>query len=140
MSGIDFDALHVGLSIPAVERQPSAVDLFQMSATLGIAHRIHYDAPYTTEIEGHPGLLVQGPLQASYMLQAVLNWLGPAKIRLVSFTFRHLAPAYVDAVIRCEATVIEVNPETGTATFEVNSFNVSDAKLTVGQLVVGWTR
>ena len=38
--------------------------LFRFSALTYNAHRIHYDRPYATEVEGYPGLVVQGPLQA----------------------------------------------------------------------------
>lgn len=38
--------------------------LMRFSAATANAHRIHYDWPYTTGIEGYPGLVVHGPLQA----------------------------------------------------------------------------
>ncbi len=41
-----------------------------------LIHRIHYDLPFTTEHDGHPGLLVHGPLQGTYMVQAVQQALG----------------------------------------------------------------
>ncbi|MDZ5431940.1 MaoC family dehydratase N-terminal domain-containing protein [Pseudomonas fluorescens] len=42
--------------------------LFRYSALTFNAHRIHYDLPYATEIEGYAGLVVHGPLQASFLL------------------------------------------------------------------------
>lgn len=38
--------------------------LMRFSAATANAHRIHYDWPYTTGVEGYPGLVVHGPLQA----------------------------------------------------------------------------
>jgi 3-methylfumaryl-CoA hydratase len=38
--------------------------LFRFSAVTNNAHRIHYDQPYATEVEGYPGLVVHGPLTA----------------------------------------------------------------------------
>jgi 3-methylfumaryl-CoA hydratase len=38
--------------------------LFRFSAVTNNAHRIHYDHPYATEVEGYPGLVVHGPLTA----------------------------------------------------------------------------
>jgi 3-methylfumaryl-CoA hydratase len=38
--------------------------LFRFSAVTANAHRIHYDHPYATEIEGYPDLVVHGPLTA----------------------------------------------------------------------------
>ncbi|MBA8909929.1 hydroxyacyl-ACP dehydratase HTD2-like protein with hotdog domain [Aminobacter ciceronei] len=31
-------------------------------------HRIHYDRDYACEVEGYPGLLVHGPLQATLLM------------------------------------------------------------------------
>jgi 3-methylfumaryl-CoA hydratase len=44
------------------------VMLFRYSALTFNGHRIHYDLPYSNEVEGHAGLLVHGPLQATLML------------------------------------------------------------------------
>jgi 3-methylfumaryl-CoA hydratase len=38
--------------------------LFRFSAVTGNAHRIHYDHPYATAVEGYPDLVVHGPLTA----------------------------------------------------------------------------
>ena len=38
--------------------------LFRFSAVTDNAHRIHYDHPYATEVEGYPDLVVHGPLTA----------------------------------------------------------------------------
>lgn len=38
--------------------------LMRFSAATANAHRIHYDWPYATRVEGYPGLVVHGPLQA----------------------------------------------------------------------------
>src|SRR5207237_1011231 len=45
--------------------------LFRYSALTFNGHRIHYDLDYVTRIEGYPGLIVHGPLQAAlYLLRA----------------------------------------------------------------------
>ncbi|MFI5586000.1 MaoC family dehydratase N-terminal domain-containing protein [Amycolatopsis sp. NPDC051758] len=44
--------------------------LFRFSALTYNAHRIHYDRDYSREIEGYPGLLTHGPLQAIAMAEA----------------------------------------------------------------------
>lgn len=123
-----------GTEIPVVTRTPDAIDLFTFSASSWLIHRIHYDVPFTTEHDGHPGLLVHGPLQGAYMVQAVHRWLG-RKARLRTITYRHLAPAYLGDALDCGGTVTEVEGSritmelwirkgdtvttTGTATFEV---------------------
>jgi 3-methylfumaryl-CoA hydratase len=44
--------------------------LFRFSALTYNAHRIHYDRDYARRVEGYPGLLVHGPLQALVMAEA----------------------------------------------------------------------
>lgn len=42
---------------------------FRFSALTANAHRIHYDLPYATHVEGYPGLVVHGPLLALLALE-----------------------------------------------------------------------
>ncbi|WP_329048895.1 MaoC family dehydratase N-terminal domain-containing protein [Amycolatopsis sp. NBC_01488] len=44
--------------------------LFRFSALTYNAHRIHYDRDYSRSVEGYPGLLTHGPLQAVAMAEA----------------------------------------------------------------------
>ena len=44
--------------------------LFRFSALTYNAHRIHYDRDYARDVEGYPGLLTHGPLQAIAMAEA----------------------------------------------------------------------
>jgi 3-methylfumaryl-CoA hydratase len=64
--------------------------LFRYSALTMNAHRIHYDRPYAMTEEAYPGLVVQGPLQATLLAD-----LGAGKLKgpIVGFDFRGLAPA-----------------------------------------------
>jgi len=103
----------VGREIPPRQRTPDAVDLFTFSASAWLLHRIHYDLPFTTDHDGHPGLLVHGPLQGTYMIQAVQWWLGPAA-RLQSISYRHSNPAYLGDVLTCGGTITEVDRDAGT--------------------------
>ena len=67
---------------------PTTVTLFQFSALTHNAHRIHYDHPYATEVEGCPGLLVHGPLTALLLLDAATrHGTGP----VTRFRYRALA-------------------------------------------------
>lgn len=102
--------------IPVVVRTPDAVDLFLFSAASWLIHRIHYDLPFTTEHDGHPGLLVHGPLQGTYLVQAAQQALG-GDARLRSISYRHLAPAYLGDTLECGGTVTD--GEGGTVTAEL---------------------
>lgn len=50
--------------------------LFRYSAVTYNAHRIHYDLPYTQEVEHYPALVVHGPLQATLLMQAATGFKG----------------------------------------------------------------
>lgn len=94
----------VGAEIPVQTREPDAVDLFMFSASAWLLHRIHYDTPFTTEHDGHPGLLIHGPLQGVYLVQTAEWWLGETA-QLASISYRHLAPAYLGDRLECGGSV-----------------------------------
>jgi len=64
---------------------PDAVLLFRYSALTGNGHRIHYDHPYAVAEEGYPGLVVHGPLQATWLALLAEDAAGRP---LASFGFR----------------------------------------------------
>jgi 3-methylfumaryl-CoA hydratase len=63
--------------------------LFRYSALTFNAHRIHFDEPYATGVEGHRGVLVHGPLQATILLNLAARLGGRAPR---SFRYRALSP------------------------------------------------
>ena len=65
--------------------------LFRYSALTFNTHRIHYDLPYATGVEGYPGLVVHGPLTATLLMDLVRRDHGDHA--LASFEFRGVAPA-----------------------------------------------
>ena len=74
---------------------PSAALLFRYSALIFNAHRIHYDHPFTTQIEGYPGLVVHGPLLATLLADLVRRVLPIEAI--TRFRFRAVKPVFDDA-------------------------------------------
>jgi hydroxyacyl-ACP dehydratase HTD2-like protein with hotdog domain len=73
---------------------PDAVMLFRYSALTGNGHRIHYDHPYVTGVEGYPGLIVHGPLLATLLAHHAMA-AAPGR-RLARFAFRGRRPAFAD--------------------------------------------
>ncbi|MBB5448238.1 MULTISPECIES: MaoC family dehydratase N-terminal domain-containing protein [unclassified Paraburkholderia] len=71
-----------------------AVMLFRYSALTFNGHRIHYDHPYVTQVEGYPGLVVHGPLIATLLVDLVRRELPQATLQ--SFAFRALRPTFAD--------------------------------------------
>jgi len=70
---------------------PTPPLLFRYSALTFNAHRIHYDLPYAREVEGYPGLVVHGPLQATLLAAHAAAELGRP---LTRFAFRGRVPAF----------------------------------------------
>ncbi|MFB9926677.1 MaoC family dehydratase N-terminal domain-containing protein [Amycolatopsis halotolerans] len=66
--------------------------LMRFSAATANAHRIHYDWPYATRVEGYPGLVVHGPLM-SLALAEVLRLDSPAS-RVRRISHRNQAPLF----------------------------------------------
>ena len=79
---------------------PDPVLLFRFSALTYNAHRIHYDADYATGVEGHPGLVVHGPLLA--LLCFELPRRHAPRQQVTQLSFRARSPVYVGQ--RCTVT------------------------------------
>jgi len=97
----------------AEQRMPDITPtlLFRYSAITFNGHRIHYDQPYATNTEGYNGLVVHGPLQATWMQHLARDLLGrmPA-----TFRYRGLSPlicgraAVVEACQGAEGVTLRV--------------------------------
>jgi 3-methylfumaryl-CoA hydratase len=66
--------------------------LFRYSALTFNGHRIHYDRDYVTKVEGYPGLIFHGPLQAALIVElaAKLHHGQPPK----KFSYRGVQPLF----------------------------------------------
>jgi 3-methylfumaryl-CoA hydratase len=74
------------------EIRPDPVLLFRYSALTFNGHRIHYDQPYVTGVEGYPGLIVHGPLIATLLLDLLARQAPKARLR--RFEFRAKSPLF----------------------------------------------
>lgn len=70
---------------------PDDVLLFRYSALTFNGHRIHYDRKYVTEVEGYPGLIVHGPLIATWLVDLVRRHTDRPIQR---FEFKALRPTF----------------------------------------------
>jgi 3-methylfumaryl-CoA hydratase len=75
------------------ERTADPVLLFRYSALTFNAHRIHYDEPYATGVEGYPDLVVQGPLTATLLCELARARTGQS---VRSLTFRARVPLFAN--------------------------------------------
>ncbi|MEP7295825.1 MAG: MaoC family dehydratase N-terminal domain-containing protein [Burkholderiales bacterium] len=66
--------------------------LFRYSALTFNGHRIHYDRPYVTEVEGYAGLIVHGPLIATLLVDLLRREMPQAT--LTQFDFKAASPLF----------------------------------------------
>lgn len=75
---------------------PTAGLLFRFSALSYNAHRIHLDKDYCRSVEGHPNLLVHGPLTLILMLEMLAGHVAEKHEDIVRVDYRNLAPLYIE--------------------------------------------
>jgi 3-methylfumaryl-CoA hydratase len=76
--------------------------LFRYSALTFNGHRIHYDRPYATGVEGYPGLVVHGPLLATLMVELARAQRPEATV--TAFEFRAQRPVFDGARFQVAGT------------------------------------
>lgn len=76
---------------------PDSRMLFRFSALTYNTHRIHYDHPYVTGVEGYPGLVVHGPLLALLLLELPRRF-APGR-QVAGFSYRLRSPAFAGVPI-----------------------------------------
>ena len=101
--------IQVGDSLPERRHAPTNVSLFLYNAAIWNAHRIHYDAGYTTEVEKHPAIVVDGPLQGDWLTQAVINWLGDDG-DLIEFEYSNRRASYLGETLISGGRIEAVRP------------------------------
>jgi hydroxyacyl-ACP dehydratase HTD2-like protein with hotdog domain len=99
-----FEDVFPGQVFPTLKVAISPVQMFYFSAASYNGHRIHYDATWTTQIEGYSGILVQGPFQAALLARAITDWAGP-RSRLVEYSVQNREIVYAGETLWFTATV-----------------------------------
>jgi 3-methylfumaryl-CoA hydratase len=69
-----------------------SVLLFRYSALTFNGHRIHYDRDYVTKVEGYPGLIFHGPMQAAFLVEFAAKLRGGAAPK--KFSYRGVQPLF----------------------------------------------
>jgi 3-methylfumaryl-CoA hydratase len=70
---------------------PDETMLFRYSAITDNPHRIHYDFPYATDVEGYPALVVNGSLPQMLLLEMLREYAGR---ELMGYESRNRAPIF----------------------------------------------
>jgi 3-methylfumaryl-CoA hydratase len=89
-----LDEISVGMALPQRTHTPDNVELMLYNAALWNGHRIHFDLPYATEVEGYSGLVIAGPEMGDWMVQVVDNWLEDAG-DVVQVTYSNRQAAFI---------------------------------------------
>lgn len=114
---LHLDDVAAGDELPPVVRSATRAQLFLYSAATWNPHRIHYDREYAAT-EGHPDLLVHGPLQGAWLTQYVTDWAGPLG-RLVAVAWQNRASAFPDEPLEFGGTVTAVDAVAGRVDLDV---------------------
>jgi 3-methylfumaryl-CoA hydratase len=131
----NIEQINPGDAIPGRQYRPDNVQLFLYNAALWNAHRIHFDHPYATGVEGYPGLVIAGPLLGEWLAQCVVEWLGEDG-RLTSIEYSNRKASIIGETLRSGGTVTAVDRERGEAILEVFIRNEADEIITPGTAVV----
>ncbi|SDT02843.1 FAS1-like dehydratase domain-containing protein [Bradyrhizobium canariense] len=87
--------------------------LFRYSALTFNGHRIHYDRDYVTKVEGYPGLIFHGPLQATFMVELAAKLHGGVPPK--KFSYRGLQPLFEGSEFSINANKTDNGMELWTA-------------------------
>ncbi|GLR90939.1 FAS1-like dehydratase domain-containing protein [Bradyrhizobium iriomotense] len=90
--------------------------LFRYSALTFNGHRIHYDRDYVTKVEGYPGLIFHGPLQAALLVEMAAKLRGGRAPR--KFSYRGLQPLFEGTEFSVNANETDAGLELWTANAE----------------------
>lgn len=133
-----FDTISIGDALTERAFTATNVSLFLYNAVIWNAHRIHYDAPYTTEVEKHPAVVIDGPLQGDWLSQCVLNWIG-ADGELVGFNYSNRRASYLGETLIVAGEVIAKDAGARTVEVKLSVTNGNGEVIAPGSAVVRLT-
>jgi 3-methylfumaryl-CoA hydratase len=87
--------------------------LFRYSALTFNGHRIHYDRDYVTKVEGYPGLIFHGPLQAALLVEYAARLHGGEAPK--TFSYRGVQPLFDGSEFSVNANTTTEGKELWTA-------------------------
>jgi 3-methylfumaryl-CoA hydratase len=132
---VDLNTISVGDPLPERSHTATNVSLFCYNAAIWNPHRIHYDETYTTAVEKHPGVVIDGPLQGDWLSQVVVNWIGD-DAKLVSFGYWNRRASYLGETLVSGGTVTAVDPRTGAVSLDIQLRNEAGEVTSPGTAVV----
>ena len=130
--------LKVGDRLPERRHTPTNVTLFMYNAAVWNAHRIHYDEIYTTQVERHPGIVIDGPLQGDWLAQVVTNWLGDEG-KVLRLRYSNRKATYLGETLISGGRIAAIHPEKKLVTLELFVSNTAGEVTSPGGATVELT-
>ena len=123
--------------LPEIVNRCDTVQLFLYNAALWNAHRIHFDYPYATQVEGYPGLVLAGPLIGDWLTQCVIDWLAEDG-QLISVEYSNRRASFVGDVLAASGVVRAVDQTSRRVELELFVRTEAGEVVAPGSAVVGF--
>jgi len=99
-----YEDVRVGDEVPTLVKHPTPKQLVMWAGASGDYNPIHYDKDFALS-QGLPGIIVHGPLVASFITQLITDWIGElGTIRRLSTTNRRMLMAKEDLFCKGKVT------------------------------------
>lgn len=118
---------------------PDNVQNFMYSAALWNAHRIHFDMPYATEVEGYPGIVMSGPMLGDWLTQCVIEWLD-GQGRITHLEYSNRKAAFIGDTVISGGRVLSVDQANNSAQLEVFIKNEAGDVIVPGTVTVAFDK
>jgi len=135
MSGAIPAEIQVGEELPGRAHTPDNVALFMYNAALWNPHRIHFDLPYATEVEGYPGLVIAGPLMGDWLGECVDEWITD-RAMLVMLEYSNRQAAFIGETLSAGGVVEAIDTGTGEVSLDLYIKNEAGEVITPGKAIV----
>lgn len=127
--------LSVGQQLPIRHFKASNVSLFCYNAAIWNPHRIHYDEKYAKEIEHHPDIVIDGPLQGDWLSQTVTNWIRDDG-NLLEFSYSNRRASYLGETLYAGGEITSIDSNTNIVVLYLYIKNEKDEVTTPGNAKV----
>lgn len=131
----DLRLISTGDNLPTTSYTPDNVQLFFYNAMLWNAHRIHYDLPYATEVEGYKGLVIAGPMLGDWLGQVADNWVGDDGI-VEQLEYSNRQASFIGETLTAGGTITAIDVPNRRVSCDLHVKNEAGEIITPGKAIV----
>ncbi|MBN2283312.1 MAG: acyl dehydratase [Deltaproteobacteria bacterium] len=137
VSQIYYEDVQEGMELPTISYGPITTEMMvRFAAARNNFHPIHYDKD-VARAEGHPDVLVQGPLKLALFDRLMREWIGEhGTLKKVSASYRAIDVPGNTLHIKGKVTAKNIEEEQGTVYCELWAENQKEIVTTKGNAVV----